>query len=64
MRPLLAALVLLVFQGLQPQTLSSIEGTVVLVGTSTPVVGAIVTIGAGRTTTDDAGRFAISKDVG
>src|SRR5262245_56337602 len=61
MQSLLLAIIVFLLQGFQPQAMSSIEGIVVQVGTSIPVVGAIVTIGSGRATTDDAGRFGFAN---
>jgi protocatechuate 3,4-dioxygenase beta subunit len=61
MNSLLLALLVFLLQGFQPQAMSSIEGIVVQAGTSTPVVGATVTFASGRTTTDDAGRFALTN---
>jgi Carboxypeptidase regulatory-like domain len=57
MRSLLLAFTLLLFPRPQAQVPASIEGIVVRLGTSTPVVRARVSAGAMQTTTDESGRF-------
>ncbi len=57
MKTAMLAIALFLFQGLQAPS-SSIEGVVVQLGTSTPIVRAVVRIGTTQTTTDESGRFA------
>ena len=57
MRSVLVAFAFLLLQAPQSQAPGSIEGVVLRLGTSTPVVRARVSIGSAQTMTDQSGRF-------